>query len=106
MGSMVTIYRKKNYKIYDAGDNYIVHNTNLDFQDHHTHIKNFKTCKYIIDLCIHKSIPDKHISDYLLVSILRLSNDNAYKYKIETLLYNNKLKKEKYNNGKQIGSVN
>ena len=36
-GSLVTIYKKKSFKIYDAGKGYIVHNSNLDFQNHHTH---------------------------------------------------------------------
>lgn len=96
MGSMVVIYKKKNYKIYDAGREYIVHNTDLDFKNHHTHINNFHTCKYIIDLCIHKTVP-YHLSDYLLVSILRLSNDKSYKYKIETMLNKNKSKKRRFN---------
>ena len=84
-GSLVTIYKKKSFKIYDAGKGYIVHNSNLEFHNHHTHINNFHTCKYIIDLCIHKTIP-RHLSKYLLVSIIRLTNDNAYRNKIERIL--------------------
>lgn len=91
-GYMNTIYRKKNYKIYNVGKGYIVHNSNLEFSEHHTHINNFHTCKYIIDLCIHRTVP-YHLSDYLLVSILRISNDNKYKYKINLLLEENKRKR-------------
>ena len=43
-GSLMVIYKKKNFKIYDAGKGYIVHNTKLNFPDHHTHINNFHTC--------------------------------------------------------------
>ena len=90
-----TIYKKKNYKIYDVGKEYIIHNSSLDFSQHHTHINNYNTCKFIIDLCIHKSIPKKHLSDYLLVSIIRLTDDNNYKHQIENLLKQNKKKRGK-----------
>jgi hypothetical protein len=97
MGSMITIYKKKNYKIYDAGHgSYIVHNSLYDFHDHHTHINNYHTCIYIIDLCIHKTVP-KHLSDYLLVSILRLSEDKNYNAKIRHKLDENKRKRKDNN---------
>ena len=87
---MVTIYKKKNFKIYDCGKNeYIIHNTSLDFKDHHTHVKNFNTCKFLIDLCIHKTVPN-HLSDYLIISLMRLSSDSNYKFKLESLLNNEK----------------
>ena len=91
-GALNTIYKKKNFKIYDAGREYIVHNTKLDFQNHHTHINNFHTCKYIIDLSIHKTVP-YHLSDYLLISLIRLSNDKDYIEKINKLLIQNKKKR-------------
>ena len=89
MGSMCCIYKKKNFKIYDVGNNdYIVHNTKLDFKNHHTHLRNFHTCKFIIDLSIHKSIPKSKISDYLIISLIRLSNDNVYINNLKRLLKN------------------
>ena len=76
MSSLILIYKKRNYNVYDSGrDQYIIHNSNYDFNNHHTHIRSFKTCKFIIDLAIHKSIP-KHLSDYLIISLLRIANDN------------------------------
>lgn len=79
---MVVIYKKQNYRIYDAGNNeYIIHDASREFESAHSHVKNFKTCKYIIDLCIHKTVP-YHLSEYLLISILRLSDDEKYKEKI------------------------
>ena len=94
-GALNVIYKKKNFKIYSAGREYIIHNSRLDFGSHHTHINSFHTCKYIIDLCIHKTVP-YHLSDYLLVSIIRLSDDKNYISKIEVLLESNK-KKRGYN---------
>lgn len=87
---MVVIYKKKNFKIYDAGTNYIIHNTKLNFKDHHTHVKNFHTCKFLIDMSIHESIPEKHLSDYLLVSLIRLSNNKYYINKLNCILEKNK----------------
>ena len=93
MANFVTIYRKKQYRIYSSHKGaYIVHNSDLEFSEHHTHINNYNTAKFIIDLCIHKTIPH-HLSDYLLVSILRLSNDRKYKMMIERKLEQNKSKK-------------
>ena len=104
MSYMTTIYRKCNFKIYSVKDGYIVHNTRLDFNRHHTHINNYKTCKFIIDLCVHKTIP-RHLSDYLLVSIIRITDDKIYKDKINSILDNsNKKKNKKYNNSKNIPS--
>lgn len=97
-GAMNVIYKKKNFKIYDAPDGFIVHNTNLSFENHHTHLKNFNTCKFIIDLCIHKSIPNKEISEYLLVSILRISGDKIYRDKIQQLI---NLQKKNKNESKE-----
>lgn len=93
MGAMNTVYKKQNFKIYDTGKEYIIHNSKLKFESHHTHIKDFKTCKYIINLCIHKTVP-YHLSDYLLISILRLSDDVVYCEKIKDLL--NKNRKRRY----------
>ena len=76
---MNIIYSKKNYNIYIVDRQYfIIHNTKKKFEDGHTHIKNYNTAKYLINLCIHRSIPEKHLSDYLLESIVRLSSDTEY----------------------------
>ena len=97
---MVVVYRKKNFKVYDVGKGFIIHNSSLDFQNHHTHINNYNTCKYIINLSLHKTVP-YHLSDYLLVSLIRLSNDKEYIENIERLLENNKKKRENKRKGKK-----
>ena len=35
------IFQRKEYSIYRASDGFIIHNTNLPFKDHHTHIRDF-----------------------------------------------------------------
>ena len=82
---MNRVYRKKNYNIYSFDNEYIVHNMDMKFEEGHTHIKNFKTAKFIIDLAIHKSIPH-NLNSYLLKSLIRISNDTVYKEKIQSLL--------------------
>lgn len=101
MSTLNTIYKKKNFKIYDVGKEYIVHNMKLPFETGHTHINNFHTCKYIIDLCIHKTIPH-HLSDYLLYSIIRITEDKQYKSQIKKILNQSNNKKHyNYNERKQ-----
>ena len=72
------VYSNREYKIYEVGkNNYIVHNSHKPFQEGHTHIHNFSTAKYLTKLATHKLIPD-HLSEYLLVSLIRISKDNKY----------------------------
>lgn len=95
MTALNVIYRKKNFRIYGTGskdDMYIVHNTDMPFEEYHTHIKNFNTCKYIINMCLSKTVP-YHLSDYLLVSLIRLSTDKKYINDINKLLEQNKRKR-------------
>ena len=80
---MVRVYRKKQFVIYsDLSGSYIVHNTNKEFAEGHTHLRNYKTAKFIVDLAFHKSLPKKKLSTYLYDSIIRISNDNMYKNNI------------------------
>ena len=91
------MYRDKNFNIY-AGENdtYIIHNTRKKFQEGHTHLRNFKTCKYIIDIAKHKSIP-RTFSKRIIDSIIRISDDETYIKKL-THYKNNKKKKDPYIN--------
>ena len=77
MGSLMIIYKKHSYYIYDCGDSYIIHNSKYSFKDHHTHINRFSTAKYLIDLSIHKQIP-AHLCDYFIESLIRLSDNEEY----------------------------
>lgn len=73
---------------------FIVHNTAKEFQDGHSHLKSFKTAKYLVKLCIHKSMP-RHLSRYLLVSLYRLSDDEEYRAKLMEF-YGNKADAQNY----------
>lgn len=90
---MVLIYKKKNFNIYSYKDIYIVHNTKKEFSKGHTHIRSFKSSKFIIDLSIHKSIP-RHLNKYFLVSLLRLSNDDIYSEKLRNIIKSLENKKD------------
>ena len=82
---MNVVYRKKNFNIYSAGSEFIIHNTKCEFSQSHTHINNFKTAKYLVDLAIHRSIPH-HLHHYFLVSLYRLSDNEEYTRKIKALI--------------------
>ena len=92
-------YKKKNFNIYNAGNGYIIHNIKKEFSQGHTHINNFKTAKYLVDLSIHKSMPH-HLHHYFLVSLKRLSDDDEYTKKLSELIEvkEKKLFKDKQNN--------
>lgn len=91
------IYAKKNFIIIDMDEGYIVVNKDKEFKQGHTHITNFKTAKYLIDMVLYSRIP-YHLPVYLLVSLQRLSTDEKYKEKIEGLIMNKKDKENKYVN--------
>lgn len=96
---MVRIYKKKSYNVYAANNNtYIIHNAAKDFEHGHTHIREMNTCKYLIDLCIHKTVPNMN-NIRLLESILRISDDEKYKdrirHKIDILKRKNRFKKSR-----------
>lgn len=93
---MNQIYSKKGFIVFRVGDGFIVHNTNKEFKEGHTHIMNYNTAKHVIDLVSHKSLPH-HLSRYLLTSLVRLSDDEEYKEKVN-LLISNKRKKQVYVN--------
>lgn len=92
---MVRVYSKGHFNIYasPSQDAYIVHNTRKEFKDGHTHLYNFKTAKFIIDLCLHKRIPHD-LCLYHLESLRRLSDDKEYTRKLEELIHSKKSKKK------------
>lgn len=81
------IYSNKGYNIYRLKPGaFIVHNTRKPFESGHTHINNYNTAKYVIDMSCNKLIPKKHLSRYLIQSIIRISDDKDYIDKIQKLL--------------------
>lgn len=91
------IYSKKNFAIIDMDEGYIVINKDKEFKQGHTHITNFNTAKYLIDMVLYSRMP-YHLPIYLLISLQRLSADENYRDKIEELIKNKRSKENKYVN--------
>ena len=75
---MVLLYKKREFRIYGNHNEYIIHNSKKEFSEGHTHVNNYKTAKWLIDLAIHKSIPNRK-KRYFLESLIRISTDNTYR---------------------------
>lgn len=71
------IYQSPDFKIYKAGDGYIVHNTHKKFKEGHTHVKKYDTCMVMIKLIKRKELP-KSKSKRFIESLIRISNDKKY----------------------------
>ena len=94
------IYQRGVFKIYKS-EGFILHNTDKEFSQGHTHLNSFKIAKYLIELITYKRIP-RHLSKYLLVSLIRVSDDTEYQRKINELISNKKRKQNCYR-GKMHG---
>lgn len=81
----VQIYSNRHYKVYATEKGFIVHNVRKPFSCGHTHIDKFSTAKYITKLAYGRIVP-KHLSRYLLVSLIRISDDKEYKDKLRKVL--------------------
>ena len=79
------VFQRKEYSIYRAGDGFIIHNSNGEFEKHHTHIRSFKKAKSIVDLCIRKKLPDKP-NIWEIESLIRIVKDKVYKDRLRSLL--------------------
>ena len=91
---MVTLYRRKNFKIYASmskDNGYIIVNMNKDFEHGHSHVNNYKLAEHIIDLAIHYRVPEKH-KTFIIDSLIRISSDRDY---IRKLTYAKSLVKSK-----------
>lgn len=97
---MHRIYKKREYVIYASESGYIVQNILMkDFA--HTHLDNLKTAKLIVNLSLHKRVP-RHLSDYLLISLVRVNNDEKYVRQINETLENKRKKEQYYNVNKGV----
>lgn len=93
------VYQQGSYKIYRAGHNYIIHNSQYPFEEKHSHVRNFGIAKQLIHLAIKKKIPH-HLSIYLLTSLMRISDDENYIEHLETFI------EVKHAKGKKLKYVN
>jgi hypothetical protein len=85
------VYGKSSYLVYRFGKEFIIHNREKNFRQGHTHIRSYNVCKTIIDNLIKRKLP-KTRNYYLLRSHIRLSTDDKYSTKIETLIHTRKNK--------------
>lgn len=81
----MTVYKNKQYAVYNVGSQYIIHNQDYKFAEKHTHIETLETCKLIISNLLKKKIP-KTKNKYLLTSYIRIAGDEKYKKDIQNLL--------------------
>lgn len=79
------VFQRKEYSIYRAGDGFIIHNTNGEFEKHHTHIRSFKKAKSLIDLAVRKKLPNTP-RKWEIESLIRIVKDEKYKEKLRSLL--------------------
>ena len=91
------IFRRGEFIILKVGNEYIVVNRNKVFKEGHTHVKSFDTAEYLINIARYKRIP-RHLSKYLLTSLIRISNDAEYSLKIQDLIDRKNDRKQKYTN--------
>lgn len=91
---MDLVYIKNNFIITKVENGYIVINTSKEFKKGHTHLKSFKASKTAIDLVLNKKIP-KSTNFYYLESLIRLSDNEAYIEKINSLMQVRKQKGRK-----------
>lgn len=70
-----------------------MHNARKPFKYGHSHIDKFSTAKYITKLAYNCIVP-KHLSEYLLVSLIRISDNKVYRDKLKNVLNKEKLNEE------------
>ena len=63
----------------------------------HSHVNNFRTCIWLIDLSLRKKTP-YNISKYLLISLIRINSDEKYIRKLTEILDKKNKRKEIYYN--------
>ena len=87
----IVIYRRRNYIIIKTKKkSYIVINKKKSFKQGHTHTKDFKYSKSLIDLAIRKKLPRK-ANKKVITSLIRISDDKNYIKNLEE--YRKEIKK-------------
>lgn len=93
----MVVYRMQHFNIYRAGTGHIVHNTKLEFEKGHTHIKSFNCAKQLIYNAYYRKRPKTH-NMYLLESHKRISDDKKYVEMIDELMVRRRERKQYYIN--------
>lgn len=79
------VYQASDYKVYRAGNDFIVHHSKYDFEEKHSHLKSLNLAKQVIHYLKSRTIPRAQ-SNYVLISLTRLTDDSHYKQQIEQLM--------------------
>lgn len=97
---MKLVYNKEQFDIYQSDDGYVIVNHDMEGFAH-THMEHLSTAKYICDLAISKKIPHD-LKRYLIISLIRISDDKIYVRKLNELLAAKKKKQMYYNSQKGL----
>lgn len=98
----VVLYEKQNFIITTARGGYVVYNKEKPFEDGHTHLKKFSSCKSAIYLALNKQIP-KGNNVYFLDSLIRISTDKNYINRLFQRIVHLKCGRKVYTNKKRGG---
>lgn len=88
--TMLKVYENKDFIILGEGgkhkDSFILFNKRKGFENGHTHIRNYGTAKWVMELYQQRKIPLQLKSTYLLQSLIRISDDEDYSSRIQKLI--------------------
>lgn len=87
-------YNDGTFEIIRVTDGYIVKNNAMKGFAH-THLKNYKTCLYLIQLSKEQRVPND-LPRYLKISLKRI-NDGEFRERIDRMLQLNKTKQRYFN---------
>lgn len=73
------IYKKENFIVVPVGSDFLVINTDKVFKEGHTHIKDFKIAKMLINFAINEQLPK---NPYFVCNLIRISNNLEYIYRL------------------------
>ena len=86
----------KKFSIRPCGKKYILINNNKPFKEGHTHLRSIQQCLLIV-YCVKHQIVRKDFSIYMLVSLIRVSEDAEYQARVLVLVDAKKHKGKKLN---------
>ena len=97
------VSKRKQFVLFEADDGYVLQNVEMD-DFAHTHLESWKMAMKLISYSMQKKVPHD-LSRYLLISLLRINDDEEYCRKIEDLLDNKKRKDMYFNPNKGMRGV-
>ena len=77
--------KKDKFILFQVRNGWIVYNTNKEFENGHTHLKSKCSALAAIDFVLKEKIP-KRSSNYYLISLIRISDNENYVGKVRELM--------------------